>query len=157
MQQKDILMHCCCELIHAVWNLFLDDAFVHTFKYGIVIKCTDGVEHCVYPQFFTYSADYPEKCLSLLIFFCSCWTHLSEVCWQQSGTRVCVLVQDVWLWRQKLTWWVDITTQGPKKHWGHTCMILLWWPIPSAMRRPSQLQEQLSRKPSNQCLWCQLW
>ena len=46
MQQKDILTHCRCELIHAVWNLLLDDAFIYAFKYGIVIECADGVEHC---------------------------------------------------------------------------------------------------------------
>jgi len=60
-QQKDILAHCRRELVHAVWNLLLDDAFIHAFKYGIVIKCADGVERRVYPRFFTYSADYPEK------------------------------------------------------------------------------------------------
>ena len=68
-QQKDILTHCRRELIHAVWNLLLDDAFMHAFKYGIVIKCADGVERRVYPWFFTYSADYPEKCTFLLTFF----------------------------------------------------------------------------------------
>jgi hypothetical protein len=60
-QQKDILTHCRRELIHAVWNLLLDEAFIHAFKYGMVIKCADGVERRVYPRFFTYSADYPEK------------------------------------------------------------------------------------------------
>ena len=63
MQQKDILTHCRCKLIHTVWNLLLDDTFIYAFKYGIVIKCADGVEHCIYPRFFTYSADYPEKCV----------------------------------------------------------------------------------------------
>jgi hypothetical protein len=46
-----------------MWNLLLDDAFIYTFKYGMVIKCADGVERRVYPRFFTYSADYPEKCV----------------------------------------------------------------------------------------------
>ena len=50
-----------------MWNILLDDAFAYAFKYGIVIKCADGVERRVYPRFFTYSADYPEKCVSLLI------------------------------------------------------------------------------------------
>ena len=71
-QQKDILTHCRRELIHAVWNLLLDDAFIHTFKYGMVIKCADGVERRVYPQFFTYSADYPEKCNFLSTFLHLC-------------------------------------------------------------------------------------
>ncbi|TFK16733.1 hypothetical protein FA15DRAFT_761328 [Coprinopsis marcescibilis] len=29
----------------------------------MVIKCLDGIEQCVYPQIFSYSADYPEKVL----------------------------------------------------------------------------------------------
>jgi hypothetical protein len=47
--------------MHAVWKHLLDDAFIHATKYGIVIKCRDGVERRVYPMIFTYSADYPEK------------------------------------------------------------------------------------------------
>ncbi|KAJ3913352.1 hypothetical protein F5877DRAFT_93236 [Lentinula edodes] len=45
------------------FNISLNDAFLHAYKYGIVIKCFDGVECRVYPWFFTYLADYPEKVL----------------------------------------------------------------------------------------------
>ena len=47
--------------MHAVWKFLLDDAFVHAYKYGMVIKCANGVSRRVYPRIFTYSADYPEK------------------------------------------------------------------------------------------------
>jgi archaeosine-15-forming tRNA-guanine transglycosylase len=60
-QKKDILTHCRRELMHAVWRHLLNDAFMYAMKYGIVIKCRDGVERRVYPRIFTYSADYPEK------------------------------------------------------------------------------------------------
>lgn len=60
-QSKDILAHCNRELYHAFWRFLLNDDFVHAYKYGIVIKCFDGVERRIYPRFFTYSADYPEK------------------------------------------------------------------------------------------------
>ncbi|KAF8830203.1 hypothetical protein HHX47_DHR2000548 [Lentinula edodes] len=60
-QAKEIIAHCNRELYHAVWKFLLNDAFLHAYKYGIVIKCFDGVERRVYPRFFTYSADYPEK------------------------------------------------------------------------------------------------
>ncbi|KAJ3887325.1 hypothetical protein GG344DRAFT_80858, partial [Lentinula edodes] len=62
-QAKEIIAHCNRELYHAVWRFLLNDAFLHAYKYGIVIKCFDGVERRVYPRFFTYSADYPEKVL----------------------------------------------------------------------------------------------
>ncbi|KAJ3750342.1 hypothetical protein DFH05DRAFT_1388622, partial [Lentinula detonsa] len=62
-QAKEIITHCNRELMHAVWRFLLDDEFVHAYKYGIVIKCFDAVERRVYPRFFTYSADYPEKVL----------------------------------------------------------------------------------------------
>ncbi|KAJ3859890.1 hypothetical protein EV359DRAFT_75447 [Lentinula novae-zelandiae] len=55
--------HCNRELYYAVWRFLLNDAFLHAYKYGIVIKCFNGVERHVYPRFFTYSADYPEKVL----------------------------------------------------------------------------------------------
>ena len=65
-QKKAILTHCRRELIHGVWRLLLDDDFVHAYKYGIVIKCHDGIERRVYPRIFTYSADYPEKWVNSL-------------------------------------------------------------------------------------------
>jgi hypothetical protein len=47
--------------MHAVWTKILDDDFLHAYKYGIVIKCVDRIKRRIYPQFFSYSADYPEK------------------------------------------------------------------------------------------------
>lgn len=60
-QKKQIVTHCRRELMHGVWRILLDDDFLHAYKYGIVMKCQDGVERRVYPRIFTYSADYPEK------------------------------------------------------------------------------------------------
>lgn len=49
------------ELIHQIWLLFLDSEFMHAYEHGIIIKCVDGIIRRVFPRFFTYSADYPEK------------------------------------------------------------------------------------------------
>ncbi|KAK7696333.1 hypothetical protein QCA50_000987 [Cerrena zonata] len=62
-QGKEILTHCRRELMHAVWKELLDDDFLHAYKYGLVVKCPDGISRRIYPRFFTYSADYPEKVL----------------------------------------------------------------------------------------------
>jgi hypothetical protein len=60
--RKDLITHCRRELMQAVWrHLLQDEEFMHAYKYGIVIKCLDGVERRVFPRIFTYSADYPEK------------------------------------------------------------------------------------------------
>ncbi|KAF8525646.1 hypothetical protein JB92DRAFT_3108726 [Gautieria morchelliformis] len=56
-----LLTHCRHELMHALWQLLLDNEFVDAYKHGIVIKCADGITRRVYPRIFTYSADYPEK------------------------------------------------------------------------------------------------
>ena len=60
-QKRDLMTHCQRELMHGVWKFLLDSDFIHAYKYGMVIKCADGIERRVYPRFFTYSADYPEK------------------------------------------------------------------------------------------------
>ena len=60
-QKKDLMTHCRRELMHGVWKFLLDADFIHAYKYGMVVKCADSIEHRVYPRFFTYSADYPEK------------------------------------------------------------------------------------------------
>ena len=60
-QRKEILTHCRRELMQAVWKFLLDDDFLHAYKYGMVLRCRDGIERRIYPRVFTYSADYPEK------------------------------------------------------------------------------------------------
>jgi hypothetical protein len=60
-QKRDIMTHCRRELMHGVWKFLLDADFIHAYKCGMVVKCADGIERRVYPRFFTYSADYPEK------------------------------------------------------------------------------------------------
>ena len=55
------MTHCQQELMHGVWKFLLDADFIHAYKFGMVVKCADGIEHRVYPQFFTYSAENPEK------------------------------------------------------------------------------------------------
>lgn len=51
------------ELVHAIWSLLLTDDFVNAYIFGIVVLCADGVSRRLFPRFFTYSADYPEKCV----------------------------------------------------------------------------------------------
>jgi len=60
-QKKDLMTHCRRELMHGVWKFLLDEDFIHAYKYGMVVKCADGIKRRLYPRFFTYSADYPEK------------------------------------------------------------------------------------------------
>ena len=45
--------------MHTVWRALLDDEFVEAYKNGIVVKCFNGIVRRMYPQIFTYSADYP--------------------------------------------------------------------------------------------------
>ncbi len=57
------MAHCRRELFHGVWKKLLDDDFIHAMEHGIVMKCADGITRRVFPRIFTYSADYPEKCV----------------------------------------------------------------------------------------------
>jgi hypothetical protein len=56
-----VLTHCKRELMHAIWILLLDEEFMHAYVHGIVMECIDGILRRFFPQFFIYSADYPEK------------------------------------------------------------------------------------------------
>ena len=49
------------KLVHAIWALLLTDDFINAYVFGIVVLCADGVNRRLFPRFFTYSADYPEK------------------------------------------------------------------------------------------------
>ncbi|KAK0447141.1 hypothetical protein EV421DRAFT_1706835 [Armillaria borealis] len=58
-----VLTHLKRELIQAVWCLLLDDEFKEAYQHGLVVECWDGICRCLFPRFFVYSADYPEKVL----------------------------------------------------------------------------------------------
>ncbi|KAH9922415.1 uncharacterized protein B0H18DRAFT_935413 [Fomitopsis serialis] len=60
---SDILRFCKQELIHAIWRLILDPEFMHAYEHGCLVKCGDGIWRRLFPRFFIYAADYPEKVL----------------------------------------------------------------------------------------------
>ncbi|KAJ7660161.1 hypothetical protein DFH06DRAFT_1472251 [Mycena polygramma] len=60
---KDMMAHLKRELMHGVWDLLISPEFIHAYVNGIVVKCYDSKERLIFPRFFTYGADYPEKVL----------------------------------------------------------------------------------------------
>ena len=52
--------------MQSVWRILLDDEFTDAYENGFVITFPDGIQRRVFPRFFTYSADYPEKCVSFI-------------------------------------------------------------------------------------------
>ena len=58
-----LFTHCHRELFHAQWKDLLDDEFLQAYKHGMVLVCGDNVKRRLFPWIFTYSADYPEKCV----------------------------------------------------------------------------------------------
>jgi hypothetical protein len=57
-----IITHCKRELIQALWLLLLNTpGFVQAYEFGILICFADKVLRRVFPRFFAYIADYPEK------------------------------------------------------------------------------------------------
>lgn len=67
---SDILTFLKRDLMQKIWSLLLNDEFMHAYEHGIIIKCADGIDRRVYPRFFAYSADYPEKSVSSYTFVC---------------------------------------------------------------------------------------
>ena len=71
---KPMLAHCQHEVMHAAWEILLDDEVIEAWKHGMVIMCDDGIEHQFYPQIFTYSADIQRHmtCFSLTVIMHLC-------------------------------------------------------------------------------------
>ncbi|KAF9642857.1 hypothetical protein BDM02DRAFT_3157534 [Thelephora ganbajun] len=59
----EIITHCKWELIHAVWMLILNTAFMMAYQFGILVCFADKIICHVFPHLFAYMADYPEKIL----------------------------------------------------------------------------------------------
>jgi Plavaka transposase len=57
----DVITHCRRELCHAVIELILKGQFAEAYRHGILIRFPDGITRRVFPRFYCYSADYPEK------------------------------------------------------------------------------------------------
>ena len=60
-----------------IWCLLLNDAFMNTYTQGIIITRGDKVKQWVFPQFFTYAADYLEK----YVLFTSEQKFLISICY----------------------------------------------------------------------------
>jgi hypothetical protein len=53
------------DLMSAIWRLLLTAELLHAYVHGILIQFADGIVRRVFPRFFTYSADYPEKYVNI--------------------------------------------------------------------------------------------
>ncbi|KAF7312640.1 hypothetical protein MIND_00278100 [Mycena indigotica] len=59
----EVYKHLKRELMHRIWDLLLSEDFIDAYDNGIKIRCWDGIVRLVFPRFFIYGADYPEKIL----------------------------------------------------------------------------------------------
>ena len=64
---KALLTHCRREIFQAAWLILIQDPeFLDAYVNGMIVDCIDGVRRRLFPRFFTYSADYPEKFVFLV-------------------------------------------------------------------------------------------
>ncbi|KAF8263216.1 hypothetical protein EI94DRAFT_1807601 [Lactarius quietus] len=61
--RAEVEVHSKRELMHAVWDLLLDEDFVEGSTNGLAIQCSDDIEHVFFLRITTYSTDYLEKVL----------------------------------------------------------------------------------------------
>ena len=83
----DILTYLRRELMQSVWRILLDDEFMDAYENGIIITFPDGIKRRVFPRFFTYSADYPEKCVGFVFSPNFSYSYLSL----QSTSKLCTI------------------------------------------------------------------
>jgi hypothetical protein len=56
-----MLTHLKHELVQAIWALLLMPKFMLAYVEGLVQVCADNIKRRLFPRFFVYTADYPEK------------------------------------------------------------------------------------------------
>ena len=76
---EETITHCTRELIHAVWMLILNTAFMTAYQFGILVQFADQVVRRVFPRLFAYIADYPEKYALHPLFMFHFVYHLDRV------------------------------------------------------------------------------
>ncbi|KAK1225782.1 hypothetical protein PQX77_011262 [Marasmius sp. AFHP31] len=88
----DVMKHLKREVMQAVWDLIMDEDFLDAYEKSMVIKCADKVKRRFLPEFFSYSADYPEKIAVVCVKYLGnclcvrCVIEKSQV--QHMGTKV---------------------------------------------------------------------
>ncbi|KAE9393770.1 hypothetical protein BT96DRAFT_828701 [Gymnopus androsaceus JB14] len=58
-----VLTHVQREILQSIYGLIFDNEFMEAYDHGLVLKCVNIVQQCLFPCLFTYSADYIEKIL----------------------------------------------------------------------------------------------
>ena len=59
---RALLTHCRREIFQAAWLILIQDPeFLDAYVNGMIVDCIDRVRRRIFPRFFTYLADYPEK------------------------------------------------------------------------------------------------
>ncbi|KAE9387588.1 hypothetical protein BT96DRAFT_960362 [Gymnopus androsaceus JB14] len=58
-----VLTHVRREILQSIYGLIFDNKFMEAYDHGLVLKCANIVQRCLFPRLFTYSADYIEKIL----------------------------------------------------------------------------------------------
>ncbi|KAK7439030.1 hypothetical protein VKT23_017736 [Stygiomarasmius scandens] len=66
---EDVLRFLKREVIQAVYFLLLNPEFRDAYLNGLLVTCADGILRRLFPRFFSYSADYPEKVIIACIKF----------------------------------------------------------------------------------------
>ena len=111
-----------------VWKVILDDDFKEAYEHGFVVECLDGISQQFYPRIFTYSADYPEKCIWNVHHVAKYWFyHLTGFFWQVFETRASVLLSlpsmlcaEVRHLQTRASNWLHISSQeGSHIYWRH--------------------------------------
>ena len=65
---KALLTHCRREIFQAAWLVLIQDPeFLEAYVNGLIVQCIDGIKRRLFPRFFVYSADYPEKYAPLYV------------------------------------------------------------------------------------------
>ena len=95
------------ELVHAIWSILLTDDFVNAYIFGIVVLCADGVSRRLFPRFFTYSADYPEKWARSILYNIPADKIWTELFLPPSNTLDITCVHFVRVLRRKYETWVQ--------------------------------------------------
>lgn len=77
---KALMAHVRREIMHAQWDILLDNEFLEAYAHGIVLEGEDKIQRRFYPRIFTYSADYPEKFVAIyLIWSISTYSSVHRV------------------------------------------------------------------------------
>ncbi|KAI0086599.1 hypothetical protein BDY19DRAFT_986593 [Irpex rosettiformis] len=105
----DVLQFCRSQLVQKIWDLLLNEKFMHTYQHRILVMCSNGIIRCLFLRIIMYSADYPERIALACMHFLMrcpcpiCLVHKEKIMLMSSKCNSLIAMAHKWVFEKEFS------------------------------------------------------